>query len=445
MRKLWAVLKREYRETVRKPSFLVMTVLAPFLMAGLMIVPALLAVRGMGERKVAILDGTGRLDGLVEALGRESPGAASPLVGGRRRAGGEGGPSGRIVPEYVSLFGVDPKNAVGPWLARLSKERTPDDQLLDGILLVPADAFERPATGLTYFSRSASDLLAQERLGRVVNRTLQRARLAALGLPPADAELLLAPLPVRTVQVTKSGQERAGGEGSLVVAMLFLALLFVPSLVYGQEVMRGVIQEKTDRVVELLVSSMTPMELLSGKILGMAAVGLTQMAVWMAMAGLLAGPGLAQSRALGLDLSAVLRPSVAVWFVVFFLLAYLVTVGVYAAGGAIVSSEKEAQQVLTPVMFVFLVPWFLMFPILSSPDATLSVVLSLVPIYTPMTMFLRILVSEPPAWQVALSLLLSVATIAFLLKATAKVFRAGLLATGKRPTLPELWRWLKAA
>ncbi len=445
MRKLWAVLKREYRETVRKPSFLVMTVLAPFLMAGMMILPALLAVKGVGERKVAILDGTGRLDGVVEALGRESSGSASPLAGGRRRAGGEEGPTARVVPEYVSLFGVDPKNAVGPWLARLSRESTPEEELLDGILLVPADAFERPSTGLTYFSRSASDLLAQERLGRVVNRTLQRARLAALGLAPVDADLLLAPLPVRTVQVTKSGQERTGGEGSLVVAMLFLALLFVPSLVYGQEVMRGVIQEKTDRIVEILVSSMTPMELLSGKILGMAAVGLTQMAVWMAMAGLLAGPGLAQSQAAGLDLSAALRPSVAIWFVVFFLLSYLVTVGAYAAGGAIVSSEKEAQQVLTPVMFIFLVPWFLMFPILSSPDSTLSVVLSLVPIYTPMTMFIRILVSEPPAWQVALSLLLSVATIAFLLKATAKVFRAGLLATGKRPTIPELWRWLKAA
>ena len=128
-----------------------------------------------------------------------------------------------------------------------------------------------------------------------------------------------------------------------------MALLFIPSLVYGQEVMRGVIQEKTDRVVEILVSSMTPMELLSGKILGMAAVGLTQMAVWMTMGGLLLGSGLSQAQAAGLDLSTVLRPSVAVWFVVFFLLSYLVTVGAYAAGGAIVSSEKEAQQVLTPV------------------------------------------------------------------------------------------------
>ncbi|HYN41759.1 MAG TPA: ABC transporter permease [Thermoanaerobaculia bacterium] len=444
MRRLWAVLKREYRETVRKPSFLVMTVLAPFLMAALMVVPALLAVKGMGERRVAILDGTGRLGSVVDVLRKESPGGSSPFARGGRTER-QGGPAGKIVPEYVDLSAVDLKNAVGPFLARLSKEATPKEKLLDGVLLIPADAFDRPLTSLTYFSRSAVDLLAQERLGRVVNRTLQRQRLAARGLSPSELELLLAPLPVQTVQVTKSGQERTGGEGSFVVAMVFMALLFIPSLVYGQEVMRGVIQEKTDRVVEILVSSMTPMELLSGKILGMAAVGLTQMAVWMAMGALLLGSGLSQAQTAGLDLSTILRPSVAVWFVVFFLLSYLVTVGAYAAGGSIVSSEKEAQQVLTPVMLLFMVPWFLMMPILTNPDSTLSVVLSLVPIYTPMTMFVRILVSEPPAWQVALSLVLSVATIAFLLKATAKIFRAGLLATGKRPTIPELWRWLKAA
>lgn len=443
MRKLWAVLKREYRETVRKPSFLIMTVLGPFLLAALMLVPALLAARGMGERRVAILDGTGRLAAVADELRKDV--AALPPLARDGRGERTGGPVGKIVPEYVDFSGADLKNEVGPYLERLSKEGVPRGLRLDGVLLIPSDAISTPMTRLSYFSRSAADLLAQERLGRVVNRALQRDKLAAIGMPPSEVDLLLSPLPIHTVQVTKSGQERTGGEGSFLVAMLFLSLLFIPSLVYGQEVMRGVIQEKSDRVVEILVSSMTPMELLSGKILGMAAIGLTQIAVWLAMGIGLAGAGMSQAGAAGVDLSSVLRPSVAIWFVVFFLLSYLVTVGVYAAGGAIVSSEKEAQQVLTPVMFVFLVPWLLLMPILTNPDATLSVVLSLVPIYTPMTMFLRLLVSEPPAWQVALSLVLSVASIAFLLKATSKIFRAGLLATGKRPTIPELWRWLKEA
>ena len=165
MRKLWAVLKREYRETVRKPSFLIMTVLAPFLMGALMLVPALLATRGLGERKVAVLDGTGRLRAAVEALAGEAPGERSAFARGR----GTNAPTGRIVPEYVDLFTVDPKNAVGPYLERLSLERTPKERRLDGVLLVPADAFERPLTHLTYFSRSAADLLAAEGTERAVN------------------------------------------------------------------------------------------------------------------------------------------------------------------------------------------------------------------------------------------------------------------------------------
>ena len=341
MRKLWAVLKREYRETVRKPSFLIMTVLAPFLMAALMVVPALLATKGMGERRVAILDGTGRLGEVAAALLREKPGGSTPFGRGVR-AGRSATPSGKILPQYVDLSATDAKNAVGPYLERLSAERTPEKTRLDGVLLVPGDAFESPSAHLTYFSRSAADLLAQEKLGRVVNAALQRERLAARGLAGPELEMLLATLPVQSVQVTKSGQERTGGESTFLVAMLFLTLLFIPSLVYGQEVMRGVIQEKTDRVVEILVSSMTPMELLSGKILGMAAIGLTQIAVWATMVALVAASGLSQAQAAGVDLSAVLRPSVAVWFVVFFLLSYLVSVGIYAAGGAIVSSEKEA-------------------------------------------------------------------------------------------------------
>ena len=112
MRKLWAVFKREYRETVRKPSFLVMTVLAPFLMAALMIVPALLAVKGMGERRVALLDGTGRLGDVAGALRKESPAGSSSFAGGGRRER-DGGPAGKIVPEYVDLSAADLKNAVG--------------------------------------------------------------------------------------------------------------------------------------------------------------------------------------------------------------------------------------------------------------------------------------------------------------------------------------------
>lgn len=446
MKKLYAVFKREYLQAVRKKSFLIMTVLTPILFGGLMVIPSALAMKGLGEKAVAVVDGTGRLEAaVVEGLrAREGPelraeAARNLQQPGRRRPA----VSGNIRAEYVNTAGRDPKEAARPFLDRLHTAEK--GSRLDGVFVIPAKAFDDPALPLTYYSRSSTDLIVQERLGRVVNRALERERLSGRGLNPAEIEKLLRDLRVEAVQVTKGGEEKKGGEMNFLVGFAFVLLVFLPVILYGQEVMRGIIQEKTDRIVEILISSMTPFELLSGKILGMAAVGLTQIAVWVAMGGAVAIWGTAAATAVGVNLGQFLRPSLALWFLVFFILGYLINVCIYAVGGAIVNSEKEAQQVVTPVLFVMMLPWFLAMPILMNPDSALSTVLSLIPVYTPITMFIRILVSEPPLWQVGLSIALAVATILGFFWITAKIFRLGLLATGKRPTIPELWRWLKVA
>jgi ABC-2 type transport system permease protein len=177
----------------------------------------------------------------------------------------------------------------------------------------------------------------------------------------------------------------------------------------------------------------------------MAAVGLTQVAVWITMGAAIASVAAGAALAAGLNLGQFLRPAIALWFAVFFVLGYLIYVCVYAIGGAIVNSEKEAQQALAPVILVLSVPWLLIAPIVLNPDSTLSTVLSLIPVYTPITMFIRVLVSEPPLWQIGLSIAMALATIAGMFWVTAKIFRLGLLATGKRPTIPALWRWVKEA
>ena len=446
MKKLRAVFKREYLQAVRKKSFLIMTVLTPFLFGGVMILPSLLAVKGLGEKSVVVVDGTGRLKKSIEEGLKGRDGTESEThPGNLSRAGGErrGLATGNIRAEYVSAAAGEPRDVARPYLDRLHTEQKGDR--LDGVLLIPSSAFDGPALTLTYYSRSATDLFVQERLGRVVNRALERERLSHRGLDPAEIEKLLRDLRIEAVQLTKGGEEKKGGEMNFLVGFAFVLLIFVPVLLYGQEVMRGIIQEKTDRVVEILISSMTPFELLSGKILGMAAVGLTQIAVWVVMGGALATWGAAAATAAGVQFGQFLRPSLAGWFLVFFVLGYLINVCIYAVGGAVVNSEKEAQQVLTPVILVMMLPWFLVMPIIMNPDSLLSTVLSLIPLYTPITMFIRVLVSEPPLWQVGLSIALAVATILGFFWVTAKIFRLGLLATGKRPTIPELWRWLKVA
>src|SRR6266498_2669400 len=147
----------------------------------------------------------------------------------------------------------------------------------------------------------------------------------------------------------------------------------------------------------------------------------------------------------GMNLGQFLRWSIMPYFFVFYLLGYMIYVCVYAVGGAITNSEKEAQQATTPAMLIIMVPWFLLAPIIMNPESRMATVLSMIPLFTPITMFVRVLVSDPPFCQVGASIVLTVATITFLFWAAAKIFRVGILSYGKRPTIPELWRWLKVA
>lgn len=440
MKRFFAVFKREYLQSVRKKTFIVMTVLAPFLMGALILLPALLATKGFGNRRVAVVDGSGRLEKAFserDAGRAERPKSDDPF----RKEGPE---LGELAVEYVGAAGKDPVEVAAPWLEKV-REPKKGEPKLDGLLVVPAGVFGEPPEKMTYYSRSATDLLAQQRLARIVGRAISRQRLTERGIDPEEVDRLLTEVDVEGIQVTRTGEQKKGGKANFLVGFVFVAMLFLPALLYGQEILRGIIQEKSDRIVEILVSSMRPIELLTGKVLGMAAVGLTQLAAWIAMAALLMGATDVGAATSELNLGQLLRPGVAVSFLVFYLLGYLVYVCVYAFGGAIVNSEKEAQNFLTPILLVLMIPWFLVMPVILNPDSPMSVGLSFVPVFTPITMFIRVLVSQPPAWQVALSILLSAATIWGMFWVTAKVFRVGILSYGKRPTVPELWRWLKEA
>jgi ABC-2 type transport system permease protein len=444
MRKLFAIFKREYLQTVRKKSFVILTLLIPFLMAGLVIVPGLLVAKSFGEKRVAVLDGTGRLrdafepEKITAAVVEAAPEQMRKVSGRRRNL-----PT-LVHVEYVPAT-EDPKAQATPYLARLTGKDLPPERKLDGVLVIPADVLTNRGAKLSYYSRSSTDLVGQQQVSDLANRALTRLRLAEHGVGPDVVEDVLRRAPVESVQVSRSGEEKRGGEFNFVIGFLFAALLFIPMLVYGVEIMRGIVQEKTDRIVEILISSMSPMQLLGGKVLGLAAVGLTQVSVWMAMGGVAAGVASRMAAASGFNPAQFLRWSIVPFFLVFYLLGYMIYVCVYAIGGAITNSEKEAQQATTPAMLLIMVPWFLLAPIIMNPESRMATVLSMIPLFTPITMFVRVLVSDPPFWQVGLSIVLTIVTIYFLFWAAAKIFRVGILSYGKRPTIPELWRWLKVA
>ncbi|HEV7767947.1 MAG TPA: ABC transporter permease [Thermoanaerobaculia bacterium] len=446
MRKMYVVMKREYLQAVRKKTFIIMTLLFPFLMAGLIVLPGLVMSKGMGKKRIAVLDGTGKLESAFARPNEKEK--VDPKQEARKQLSG-GGPRAlpsQITIEYANKSNTDLETAAKPYLDRLTRDDEAADKL-EAVFMVPAAALSDEETRLTYYSRSATDLMTQERVARLANKSLQSLRLGQNGIHPELVENLLRDVPVEAVQLSRSGEKKTGGELNFIVAFIFGALLILPSFVYGQETMRGIVQEKTDRVVEVLVSSVTPMELLTGKILGIAAVGLTQIFVWLTMIALATGfaaTTLAVADA-PVNMSQFVRPGVFVYFFIFFILAYLTYVCVYAIAGAVCNSEKEAQQFIMPIMMVMMMPWFLMMPIVMNPDAPFAVGFSLAPVFGPITMFVRALVTEPPLWHIAASIGISLATIVVFFWITAKIFRIGILSYGKRPTIPELMKWIRVA
>jgi len=434
MNKFFAVFKREYISAVRKKMFIVMTFLLPALMAGFMYLIFSLAGRGLGEKKVAVVDGTGELRDTFK-VGEISTGKARV---GRREI-----PT-TLHLQYIDAHGQNVDDAAKPYTSRLSTDNKADR--LDGVFVIPSAALQVSDKPLKYYSRSATDFIAESELSGLTNGAVQRKRLAARGMSGADLDRLMKRMDVDSVQISRTGEQKKGGAQNFIVGFIMTALLFIPSLIYGLEIMRGIIQEKTDRVAEVLVSSMSSTQLLTGKILGVAAVGLTQVAVWIVMAALAGGFAAATAAMAGeSNILQILRPSTFVYYAIFFLLAYLSYVCIYAIGGAVCNTEKEAQQMIAPVTITMMAPWILLSIIITNPESPLAVGFSLAPLFGPLTMYVRTLVSDPPMWHIAVSIVVSVATIACLFWLTAKIFRIGILSYGKRPTIPELWRWMKVA
>jgi ABC-2 type transport system permease protein len=445
MNKMFAVMKREYLANVRRKMFIIMTLLFPVLMAALVFLPGLIMAKGMGKKRIAVLDGTGSLEAAFarpnEAEPVDATKEARKTLEGRNR--GPNLPTTMTI-EYVDVGGRDADAAAKPYLTRLSHDDDAADKL-EGVFVIPPTSVANAEAELKYYSRSSTDLMTQERLARMTNKSLQSMRLRSNGIQPELVEDLLQDLPLQAVQLSRAGVQKKGGELNFIVAFILAALVMLPSFIYGQETMRGIVQEKTDRVVEVLISSVPPVQLLTGKILGVAAVGLTQITVWLTMIGVVGALGTAAAAMADINLAQFIKPMMFVYFFIFFLLAYLTYVCVYAIAGAVCNSEKEAQQFVMPIMMLMMVPWFLMMPIVLNPDAPFAVGFSLSPVFGPITMFVRTLVTDPPMWHVLLSIAISIATILAFFWVTAKIFRIGILSYGKRPTIPEIMRWIRVA
>ncbi|HEX6941752.1 MAG TPA: ABC transporter permease [Gemmatimonadaceae bacterium] len=427
MKKLLVVLEREYMERVRTRWFLVATVFGPVFFGALMFLPAWMANRSEASVDVARIR---ILDATVTNIGDL---VAAELNGGV--LGDTNSTQVQVLPQAA--------------LAQAESTATNDIRRkeIKGYLVLDQGTLE--GRGSRYAGVNASALADMRRIENAVSRELIGLELRRAGIPTVEADRVKRLRGgLRSERVTQTAR---GGSGrvNILFASIVGILLYMTILMYGQNVLRGVIEEKQTRVAEVVVSSVRPTTLLAGKVLGVGAVGLTQMAIWLLATILMMRYRVPLMQVFGFEAAPMPMPNVTVTQVIvlliFFLLGYTLYSALFAAVGAMVSSEQEAQQAQMPVVLMLVVSIMFLQPVLLEPDGQLAITLGLLPVSSPIMMPLRMSTVDVPVWEIGLSILALIAGCYLAVFFAATIYRTGLLMHGKRVTLREVFRWIRAA
>ncbi|HEY0784211.1 MAG TPA: ABC transporter permease, partial [Thermoanaerobaculia bacterium] len=244
--------------------------------------------------------------------------------------------------------------------------------------------------------------------------------------------------------IAEKGSRGQGGIGGFILAIALFLMLYMILVFYGQQVMQGVLEEKGSRVIEVITSAVSPTELMMGKLGGICLLALTQLSIWIGTAAFITSPLLSVFIALPPDIQLpTLTVAVVVNFFLLFLFGFFLFSTIYLMIGSSFNSLQEAQQVAGPAILLIVAPVFFFTAVINAPDSTLSVVTSLIPFFTPLVMMLRVAVKMPPLWQLLTAYGLSAATIGFMIWLCARIYRIGILMYGKKPTIQEIWRWVR--
>ncbi len=432
MRNTWLIIKREYLERVRTRSFVVLTLLLPAIMTGVMVLPAKLATIGNKVQHLVVVTSTPQFGETV----RQGLLSISPVADNEDdESGSETNTAKKSDEQYIIDVDSNPTEA-----ERTVLRDKIISQSIDGYIWLTDDAI---ASGkIAWASRSLSGFGEKSRLSEKLNRIIRYTRLSKNGVTGEQADLLLKPVKIEAIRIEGGRETKDSGGKKFLEVVVMVTLIYMAVLLYGISVMRSVLEEKNSRILEVLLSSASSTELMTGKLLGVGAVGLTQILVWVVMAGAFAMPSLAMQA----DLSELkVPPVVLAAFAVFFFLGYLLYSTIYAAIGAISTTEQEGQQLQFFVVIPLVLSVFMLTAVVRTPDSPTVVWMSMVPFFAPLLMYARIVIQTPPLWQIALSLFLLIATIIGILILCARIYRIGILIYGKRPTLPEILKWLKYA
>jgi ABC-2 type transport system permease protein len=449
MNKISVIIKREYITRVRKKSFIIMTILAPVLMASLIILPTVLMMNQEGEfKKIAVIEDKSDLFRGVIKNTKDA--------------------------EFVYLKDVRIEDL------KVSFEKAG----YYGILYISPEIISTP-NAVQLISKKQPPIGLLQYIENSLEKEIERQKLLAYKIENLDEIMksIETNVSVRTVKIDESGQVRQTSTGiAMALAYLFGFLMYMLVFIFGSQVMRGVIEEKTSRVVEVIISSVKPVQLMMGKIIGIALVGLTQFLIWVfltiGIVGVLRGtilektgaplvtntvPGNLMSdnqQAERMTVSTEVSPKVAelsriyesavnqpwgliiISFIFYFITGYLLYASVFAAIGSAVDNETETQQFMLPVTIPIILALMVAMGTMQNPESSLSFWCSLIPLTSPIVMMARIPFGVP-LWQIAVSMILMIAAFTGSVWMAAKVYRTGILMYGKKTSWKEIWKWLK--
>ena len=454
MKKLLAVIKREYVQRVRTKFFVIMTILGPIMLVVFTIVPGLLfSIKTGGDTRLAVVDQTegAKLYGSLQRslLGQQRPTVnnSETLTGGvsantnERMEQTARSLKGSFVVEQVGTEGRTLDEIKRELNARIGRNE------LDGYLVLPPDVLQNTSSQVSYYGRNFGDVITREQIENRVNQAVRRERLRANGIRDEFIDDVTKPVDVVTYAISESGQEGGRDSGAGFALVFIIAfMIYISVLMYGQVVLGAVVEEKETRIAEILFSSVRSMTLMVGKLIGVSLVALTQLAIWTVAFLLISAYGVAMIAAQGgLQQFSIpqLPPIFFVYFFLFFVLGYFIYASLYMLVGSMVTTTQEGGQLAMPIVFLLMAGLYLAFPVIRSPSSSFAVWVSLVPFFSPITMLVRIVSQTPPFWQIALSLLLGAITVVLLLWLASRIYRIGMLMYGKKASIPEVARWVR--
>jgi ABC-2 type transport system permease protein len=442
MDKFWVVAKREYLERVRSRLFVIMTLFIPVLITASFLVPVWVTSRSSSSvlsRNIIILDATGTGLGkrVAEVLMRDST------------------PAPRGVPAPAPQVREVARESLASAEASATREVMRPNSVVGYLVLDDSTLTTRRAP---YAGRNASSIVDTEKLRAAVQQAFAAVMLQREGVKP-ETIALISNLSLK-LPVTRIDERGRGGSGQAAIFLgIGVGVLLLMSIVFhGQNVLRGVLEEKTTRVAEVVISSIKPEMLLAGKVAGAGAVGLTQQILWIAISAYLISnfgplvmkstgalaPSAGGASALGMSLGG-MTVGLFVVVVLYFLLGFIFYASLLAAAGAMVNSEQDAQQAAMPVMYLLIGSWLFVNSVIVNPTGNIARVLSWLPFSSPLFMPMRMSLS-PVGWpSVAGSLAVCALGCVCAVWLAARIYRVGMLMYGKKPSLAEVAKWVKYA